>query len=318
MPQPGGNVGGAIISELNKGEDQFNITAITRLESKYSPPATQSNIKHTTVEYASFASLRDAFVGQDAVVNCVTGGATQYEPSKLIIDAAVAAGVKFFFTNEFVGHIDSEQYRRLPEAFVGAKVRIREYLNGLAAEGKIAWTSLNGGPFFDMWLMKGPGGIDVKNRRVRTYGTGNNPIFWTPLPTMAVAAANMLRNPEYVANRPIYICPFEKLSQNLILSTLESVLDTKFEVEFVDVKKINENARLALAKGEATKAMKGLAVSNQFYDGDSGNDFSHLVENDTVGVTMMTVEEAVRDAIARYGVNTDVVEGMFKVEPCEV
>ena len=92
----------------------------------------------------------DAFRGQDAIVNCITGGATQYGPSKLIIDAAVAAGVKLFFANEFVSNLKSEQYRRLPESFVGGKVRIRNYLEGLSREGKISWTGLNGGPFFDM------------------------------------------------------------------------------------------------------------------------------------------------------------------------
>jgi hypothetical protein len=92
----------------------------------------------------------EAFTGQDAIVNCVTGGATQYDPSKLIVDAAIAAGVKFFFANEYVGYLTSEQSRRMPEAFVGAKLRIREYLEQLGREDKIAWTSLNGGPFFDM------------------------------------------------------------------------------------------------------------------------------------------------------------------------
>lgn len=89
-------------------------------------------------------------MGADAVVDCLTGGATQYETSTRIIDAAVAAGVKFFFANEFVGYIEREQYQRLPEAFVGAKVRNRAYLQQLSDAGKIAWTSLNGGPFFDM------------------------------------------------------------------------------------------------------------------------------------------------------------------------
>jgi hypothetical protein len=83
-------------------------------------------------------------------VNCVTGSATQYDPSKLIIDAAIAAGVEFFFANEFVAHLTSEQFRRLPESHAGAKLRIRKYLEELGAQGKIAWTSLNGGPFFDM------------------------------------------------------------------------------------------------------------------------------------------------------------------------
>lgn len=88
--------------------------------------------------------------GQDAVINCITGGATQYDPSKLIVDAAVAAGIKLYFANEFVGNMAREQYKRLPESFVGAKVRIRKYLEELGEQKEIQWTALNGGPFFDM------------------------------------------------------------------------------------------------------------------------------------------------------------------------
>jgi hypothetical protein len=102
------------------------------------------------VDYTSHTSLVEAFTGQDAIVNCITGSATQYDPSKLIIDAAIAAGVKFFFANEFVGYLTGEQFRRLPESSAGAKFRIRQYLEELRNAGKIAWTSLNGGPFFDM------------------------------------------------------------------------------------------------------------------------------------------------------------------------
>ena len=104
------------------------------------------------MDYSSSSSLQAAFTGQDAIVNCVTGGVTQYEPSKLIVDAAIAVGVKFFFANEFVGYITREQYKRLPESHVGSKVRIRQCLEGLGKEGKITWTSLNGGPFFDMCM----------------------------------------------------------------------------------------------------------------------------------------------------------------------
>lgn len=135
---------------------------------------------------------------------------------------------------------------------------------------------------------------------------------------MGVAAANMLQNPAAIANRPIHICPFSNLTQNQILNTLESVLGTKFTVEKVDVKKINEHARIALDRGEAGKAMKGLAVSNQFYEEDSGNDFSALVENETVGVEMMTAEDAIKDVLARYGEDSKVVEAMFRVEACEI
>jgi hypothetical protein len=292
---------------------------MTRASSTYTPPE-NSNITHKTVDYSSLPSLIEAFTGQDALVNCITGSATQYEPSKLIIDAAVAAGVKFFFANEFVGYVDSLQYRRMPEAFTGAKVRIREYLRELAAADKLTWTSLNGGPFFDMWLMKGPAGIDVAHRKARVYGTGDNPLFWTPLPVIAQAAGNMLRNAGAVANQSIYICPFEKgeLTQQTLLDTLQNILDTKFDVETVDIAKINRNSKIALERGEAGKAMKGLIVSNQFYGEDSGNDFSHLIQNDVVGVEMMKVENAVRDAIASWGRDCPIVEGMYKVDACEI
>jgi saccharopine dehydrogenase-like NADP-dependent oxidoreductase len=86
---------------------RFNITGITRQTSTYAAPS-NTRVTHKIVDYASFDSLVEAFTGQDAVVNCITGGATQYEPSKRIVDAAVAAGVKFFFANEFVGNMARE------------------------------------------------------------------------------------------------------------------------------------------------------------------------------------------------------------------
>lgn len=129
----------------------------------------------------------------------------------------------------------------------------------------------------------------------------------------------MLRNPDPIVNRPIYICPIaQPVTQNILLSTLENVLQAKFTIENVDIKKINEHARIALERGELAKAMKGLGLSNQFYEGDSGNDFSEMVENEVVGVEMESVESAVRDVIRRYGRDVKVVEGMFRVEACEI
>lgn len=197
-------------------------------------------------------------------------------------------------------------------------MRIRNYLEELGKEGKLKWTSLNGGPFFDMWLMKGPAGFDVKNKKMRRYGTGENKLFWTPLSTMAKVVVRMLREPEKVVNRPIYIAPIPHLTQNIILAALEEVLGEKFHVEDVDVKTINEHALIALERGEVGKAMKGLTVSNQFFEGDCGNNFSALVENELVGVQEMSVEEAIRDAVDRWGLECEIVEGLFRVEACEI
>jgi hypothetical protein len=138
------------------------------------------------------------------------------------------------------------------------------------------------------------------------------------VPTIALATVNMLRKPESVMNRSIFICPFSELNQKMILKALEDVLSTKFAVENIDVKKINDNARIALERGEIAKAMKSLTISYQYYEGDTANELRHLAENELVGVEMTSVEDAVRDTIARYGKDVRVVEGMFKVEACEV
>lgn len=262
--------------------------------------------------------MTEVFANQDAVVNCITGCATHYEPTELIIDAALAAGVKLYFANEFVGDITREQFRRLPESFVGSKPRIRELLQSLSNEGQISWTALNGGPFFDMWLMKGPAGFDIPNKQVRIYGTGENPLFWTPLGTIASTAATMLLNPSMCLNRAIHIKPIPDLTQNTLLAAVEKVLSIKLSVTHVDVAKMNRNARIALERGEILKAMKGLTVSNQFYEEDSGNDVSALIENEKFGVEILSVEDAVRDAVEKWGTEGPVVESMFRVDPCEV
>ncbi|KAL1794279.1 hypothetical protein ACET3X_007700 [Alternaria dauci] len=325
---PGGNVGNTIITELRKDGPRFTITAITRSTSSYTPPST--TIAHRTVDYTSFSSLLAAFQGQDAVLNCVTGSATQYEPSKLIIDAAVAVGVKFFFANEFVGDVTRKEFTRLPEAFVGAKCRIREYLEELGREKKMAWASLNGGPFFDMWLMKGPAGFDMPNRHARIYGTGNEPLHWTPLAIIGLAAGNMLRNPLSIINRPILICPFPHLTQNVLLRTLEKLLGTTFSVEHVDVQKIHRHALVVLekwkeggeqeeGKAQMGKAIKGLAICNQFDESeDKAKHLGQTFQNEIVGVKIMQVEDAVKDALERYGNECQVVQGMFTVEACEI
>ncbi|KAL6157310.1 hypothetical protein ACJQWK_06755 [Exserohilum turcicum] len=343
---PGGNVGTAILNELLKDSSSppFTITLITRQTSSYTLPAnltaTNNNntVTHKTADYTSSASLESAFHNQDAIVNCVTGSATQYDASRLMIDAAIAAGVKLFFTNEFVGDIASPRYQRMPEAFVGAKVRIRRDLEMLASEGKISWTSLNGGPFFDMWLMKGPAGISVRDAHACIYGTGNTPLYWTPLPTIARAAAAMLRDPLPIMNRAIHICPFVAergaqscLTQRTLIRTLEAKLGKQFSVENVDVERINNNALAVLEKYDKDLpggkeniglAIKGLGIGNQFYDeekdGCHGDNFSRLVENEVVGVKTMGVEDAVKDAIEQYGRDCAVVEGMFRVDACEV
>ena len=140
----------------------------------------------------------------------------------------------------------------------------------------------------------------------------------------------MLRNPLPIVNRPILICPFPHLTQNMLLHTLEKLLDAVFSVEHVDVEKIHRHALVVLekwkedgeqeeGKAQMGKAVKGLAISNQFYGGE--DDVKHLgqaFQNEIVSVKTMQVEDVARDALEQYGKGCQVVQGMFNVEACDI
>lgn len=130
--------------------DHFRVTAIVRPTSRYSPSPGVNAIQVVTADFEDSTSLTKALLGQDAIVCCVPGSATKFGPQKLLIDSAIKAGVKLFFASEFVSNILSAHYEIFPTQYVGDKPKIRRYLEEKASMGEIAYTALNGGPFFDM------------------------------------------------------------------------------------------------------------------------------------------------------------------------
>lgn len=158
--------------------------------------------------------------------------------------------------------------------------------------------ALNGGPFFDMWLSKGPAGFDLVQRKATIYDTGNNLACWTPLPVVASAVVNMLRSPnQNILNRAVFICGVKDVTQNAILAALESEIG-KFTVEHVPLEPIKEAAMKALEKGEWRNATRGLALWFNFKQGVSRADFWSKVENELVGVQAVGLDEAVRALLA--------------------
>lgn len=166
--------------------------------------------------------------------------------------------------------------------------------------------ALNGGPFFDIWLSKGPAGFDIVQRKATIYDTGNNLACWTPLPVVASAVVNMLRSPNpKIINRGVFICGVKDVTQNAILAALESEIgkgegegEGKFTVEHVPLEPIKEAAMKALERGEWRNATRGLALWFNFKQGVSRADFWNKVENELVGVQAVGLDEAVRAVLA--------------------
>ena len=90
-----GHLGPAVLNTL-LAAGIFEVTVFTRVSSNATFP---SGAKVIPVDYASMESLTDALRGQDAVVS--TLASVSLSAQFLMIDAAIAAGVKRFIPSEF-------------------------------------------------------------------------------------------------------------------------------------------------------------------------------------------------------------------------
>ncbi|OCL11993.1 hypothetical protein AOQ84DRAFT_228459 [Glonium stellatum] len=75
--------------------------------------------------------------------------------------------------------------------------------------------------------MEGLAGFDVPSRKARVY---------------ASAADNMLRNPDPILNRAVFISGVKGVTQIAILEALEAEVGGKFTIEHVDLKEIKKEA----------------------------------------------------------------------------
>jgi len=85
--------------------------------------------------------------GQDAIISAI--GASGFQEQKVIIDAAIKAGVKRFIPSEFSTNTLSEAVRQLVPVFEPKKA-ILQYLMEKESTG-LTWTGLSIGAMFD-WV----------------------------------------------------------------------------------------------------------------------------------------------------------------------
>jgi putative NADH-flavin reductase len=154
--QASGQLGPAIVSALL--DAGFHVTALTRTTTittsssspsiAPSPSTLPPSIPTISADYTSLPSLTAAFQGQDAVVSSVSSTPAATRSQMLLIDAAVAAGVKRFLPSEY--GVNSQTLPPGLKELRGDKSRVVEYLRGKESEG-FGWTGLSTGQFFD-WV----------------------------------------------------------------------------------------------------------------------------------------------------------------------
>ena len=122
---------------------------------------------------------------------------------KLMIDAAIQAGVRRFIPTDYSSMSTDPAAQTLPQ--YALSVEIQNYLKGRAEKGEIEWTIFCIGPFLDMIIDKVPLVYDVVKKEIEWYDEGDVKFSTTSNVTIGKAIAAALKIPEQTKNRDIFV-----------------------------------------------------------------------------------------------------------------
>ncbi len=287
-----GNLGPSVLNALlSASKPSLNVTVVSRKSSKSTYP------DNVTVRYISSEQTHDELVevlsGQDALIT--TFGGTNSALQIKLADACVDAGVQRFIPADF-GSCDSSSELALElMPLYREKAKVREYLKKLAGEGKLGWTSLVTGHFFDFGLEVGLLLMDIKKRRMTMIDDGD--VMWstTTLRRVGEAVVAVLRNEEETKNQMLYVQSF-CVRQKQLLEVCEEVQESKWEVEDVTsqqfIKTMKERTDKDSNDHEARENLVGVVG---IIDGDWRR--KGAFANDILGLKEENLEEVVRKVL---------------------
>ncbi|KAJ0298878.1 hypothetical protein Brms1b_013284 [Colletotrichum noveboracense] len=271
-----GNLGPKVLAGLVEGG--FEVTAISRKESTATFP---SGVAVKKVDLSSVGSVTEALKGQDAVVS--TAATAALGAQKVLIDAAVAAQVKRFIPSEFGIHTRDAQGTKIG-AILKSKVDSTNYLIELSKKHDwFSWTGIAVGPFFDWGFNKGLLGLDVKNKAVTIFDSGNEPFSASSLAFIGQSVAGVLKNPQATANKYITVASFTT-TQRELLKVVEEETGSTFTVSNVKTSDLEKTADEKLAKGDHSAFIQLL---QQYVFGDGQG---HAVK-ENAAVTLLGLQE---------------------------
>ncbi|KAK3636186.1 hypothetical protein LTR56_014349 [Elasticomyces elasticus] len=190
----------------------FTVTALTRLDSSATFP---SGVKVSQVDYNNIESLTAALKDQDAVVSTV--GYAGMQGQVLLVDAAVAAGVKRIIPSEYGRDPEDAHARGLP--VFAHKVQVEDYLRSKVQGTSTTFTLVCNNEFFD-WDLDHSFGVDIKNKKIEIFDGGDHSFTATPLPFVAQGIVGVLQHPDETANRIVRLHG-TSMSQNKLLGLLQ-------------------------------------------------------------------------------------------------
>jgi len=198
----GGNVGVPILNALIQS-GKFDLTVLARPTSSYTAP---SGVKLVKASFEDHQGLVDAFKGQEAAVFTFGDLPNIAKNSQLLIDAAIDAGVKRVLPSEYGGDLSNSPGK--DQQIFGGKQAVNAYLREKADQGKITYTNIATGPFFDWGIQVGFAGFDVKEKKVTFIDDGQRKFNGTTIGSIGDAVVGVLSNPAATENKYLRVHDF--------------------------------------------------------------------------------------------------------------
>ncbi|TVY83294.1 hypothetical protein LSUE1_G001559 [Lachnellula suecica] len=273
-----GNLGSVVLKELIKS-NLFEITVLSRASSTFKYPP---EVKEIKADFESLESLTTALKGQQALVSTVASLGVKSQ--KLLIDAAVQAGVKRIIPSEFGCDLHNAKARTLP--VYAAKVEIEKYLDELAVKGQISYTLLFTGPLLDFGLKHGIF-FNFKERKAELFDGGDYPFSTTTLATAGKAVRRVLTHPPETADRAIRVKDIDISQKQLVKLAQALTPGEEWDLKDVDTAELEKQSLEDLK----TKQMKPTTMLNflrrAIFNPGYGNKWEH-VHNSVLGIREMT------------------------------
>ncbi|KAI8167533.1 hypothetical protein KHU50_006487 [Colletotrichum sp. SAR 10_65] len=239
-----GLVGLRVVRSLQ--DHGFTVTAISRTSSTATFPA---GVAVRKADLSSVESLTAALAGQDAVVSAISTVAAVVKGAQdPLVDAAIAAGVKRFIPSEYGLNTRNLKGEILGDWLI-AKTEAVDYLieKAKAHEG-FTWTGIGTSLFFDWSITRGIYGIDLANKSIDIFDSGNQKVSTTSLVFLAEGIAAVIKHPDETANQYINIIEFD-VTQNQLLKLFEEETGAKWTVNHKTADEVNEEGKRKLAAG---------------------------------------------------------------------
>lgn len=230
--------------------------------------------------------LTTALQGVDALVSTVASAAIPNQT--VLIDAAIAAGVKRFIPSEYGSVTTNTKLAAMP--LYAQAFEIKQYLQKKAESDKLTWTVLACGAFLE-FLFGNPAFLDFANHKATLFDEGDNRISSTSLPNIGKAIVAILTNLDATKNRVVRTSEVILTQNGLIRIAKELKPDVEWETSKIETSAVLKQGLDEIKAGDFSmpvimKILTGTALAGDKYGGAYDE-----TDNGLLGVKELTEED---------------------------